>query len=242
MKLPCKVIQDMLPMYYDGVCSQESRELVESHLSECQQCNRIYQDIQYEMHYADLSTEDLKPLKKIANEWKKSKRASLKKGACIALAAVFMLTVALVAVWYFSYAGFYYQMTDKMEPTSNNDQFFTSSDYALEKDGYRYEVWLPILLSDSGFARVMNDDGMVMFLYPGVGGDLEISVVLTHGTNSFIKVWLNPDLTPNYDAHKVPVRTDAEKVLIQNLLVERHNEITAMLEAIYDLWGIQYVH
>ena len=32
MKLPCKVIEDMLPMYYDKVCSQESAALVEEHL------------------------------------------------------------------------------------------------------------------------------------------------------------------------------------------------------------------
>ena len=29
MKLSCKVIEDMLPIYYDGVCSDESATLVE---------------------------------------------------------------------------------------------------------------------------------------------------------------------------------------------------------------------
>ena len=29
MKLSCDVIQDLLPLYHDGVCSKESRKIVE---------------------------------------------------------------------------------------------------------------------------------------------------------------------------------------------------------------------
>lgn len=38
MKNECAVIEDLLPLYADGVCSQESRELVEEHLSRCETC------------------------------------------------------------------------------------------------------------------------------------------------------------------------------------------------------------
>ena len=31
MKLSCSVIQDMIPMYYDKVCSKESAALIEEH-------------------------------------------------------------------------------------------------------------------------------------------------------------------------------------------------------------------
>jgi len=34
MKLSCKVIEDILPMYYDGVCSKESAALDEDQLYE----------------------------------------------------------------------------------------------------------------------------------------------------------------------------------------------------------------
>lgn len=30
--LPCELIQDILPLYHDGVCSEVSRKLVDSHL------------------------------------------------------------------------------------------------------------------------------------------------------------------------------------------------------------------
>lgn len=38
MNLSCKVIEDLLPLYVDGVCSKESAEAVEAHLSQCAAC------------------------------------------------------------------------------------------------------------------------------------------------------------------------------------------------------------
>ena len=42
MKYPCNVIQDLLPLYLDGVCSEESKAIVEQHLSECPACKDYY--------------------------------------------------------------------------------------------------------------------------------------------------------------------------------------------------------
>ena len=38
MKTNCKVIEDLLPLYIDEVCSDESKRLVEEHLKECDAC------------------------------------------------------------------------------------------------------------------------------------------------------------------------------------------------------------
>ena len=42
MKYPCNLIQDLLPLYHDGVCSEESKQAVEQHLSECSVCKDTY--------------------------------------------------------------------------------------------------------------------------------------------------------------------------------------------------------
>ncbi len=42
MKYPCKMIQDLLPLYLDGVCSKESKEAVEQHLQECPDCRQFF--------------------------------------------------------------------------------------------------------------------------------------------------------------------------------------------------------
>ena len=39
MKYDCEVIRDLLPLYQDGVCSENSRLAVEEHLSECPACS-----------------------------------------------------------------------------------------------------------------------------------------------------------------------------------------------------------
>lgn len=38
MKLSCQIVQDLLPLYEDGVCSDESRKAVEAHLTVCEGC------------------------------------------------------------------------------------------------------------------------------------------------------------------------------------------------------------
>ena len=131
-----------------------------------------------------------------------------------------------------------------MERTAKEDQFFTSSDYTAEKNGYRFEVWLPIILSNSGFVRVMDDDGLVMFLYPEAGGSYSFWLYITDQDNESYSVYLKSDMTPDFENHQFPVRSESEKQNITQLLAYQNEEITSMLEEIQVLWGIdlmQYV-
>jgi len=73
MKLSCKVIEDMLPMYYDRVCSEESAALVEEHLKECPNCNQILSELRSDIVTPEKNVDDIKPLKKIQKSYKKMK-------------------------------------------------------------------------------------------------------------------------------------------------------------------------
>lgn len=42
MKNMCEIVQDLLPLYVDGCCTQGSRELVEEHLKECAACKQVF--------------------------------------------------------------------------------------------------------------------------------------------------------------------------------------------------------
>lgn len=46
MKYPCGLIQDLLPLYHDEVCSRESRQAVRWHLEECRECRAFYEKMQ----------------------------------------------------------------------------------------------------------------------------------------------------------------------------------------------------
>ena len=50
MKLSCDVIKDLLPLYHDEVCSEETKKLVEEHLKECESCCVIANKLGMEFH------------------------------------------------------------------------------------------------------------------------------------------------------------------------------------------------
>ncbi len=45
-KYNCDVIQDLLALYHDGVCSEESRTVVEEHLAECERCSEVAKQLE----------------------------------------------------------------------------------------------------------------------------------------------------------------------------------------------------
>ena len=46
MNYPCSVIQDLLPLYIDGVCSEESRKVIDEHLAGCAACRQLLAEMQ----------------------------------------------------------------------------------------------------------------------------------------------------------------------------------------------------
>lgn len=46
MKVDCKIIEDMLPLYLDEVCSIPTKQMVEEHLKECEKCKKLKESMQ----------------------------------------------------------------------------------------------------------------------------------------------------------------------------------------------------
>ena len=81
MKLSCDVIQDLLPLYHDGVCSEESKKLVEEHIETCADCKDVLHGLREEI--APDTVEAAEPLVDIRMKWNRQKRKALLKGALI---------------------------------------------------------------------------------------------------------------------------------------------------------------
>lgn len=69
-KIPCEVIKDLIVLYEDDSCSEESRKLVEAHIKECPDCRKIYEEsmeplpeIQTQTATDDRSSPDEKAMK-----------------------------------------------------------------------------------------------------------------------------------------------------------------------------------
>lgn len=53
MKYPCGIIKDLLPLYIDEVCNEESRQAVTTHLTECETCRKCYEAMKATEGYVD---------------------------------------------------------------------------------------------------------------------------------------------------------------------------------------------
>ena len=45
-KISCHIIQDILPLYVDGIVSEDTKEMVEEHLWECESCRKEAEHMQ----------------------------------------------------------------------------------------------------------------------------------------------------------------------------------------------------
>ena len=85
MKMSCQVIEDLLPLYCDEVCSEESKVLVDEHIDQCEKCKNILAKIMDDTENMQSNINDSAPIKSIRNKWAKSKRQSFIKGTIISL-------------------------------------------------------------------------------------------------------------------------------------------------------------
>ncbi len=95
MKYPCGIIQDLLPLYHDGVCSQESRQIIEAHLEECSDCKQSYLSLGESDALFPVSQEKESELKKAAS-FRAVKQKLLKKQFIAAVAALLLCAAAIM--------------------------------------------------------------------------------------------------------------------------------------------------
>lgn len=45
----CEIVKDLLPSYTDNLTSEESKKFIESHLKECKECNKVYENMKKDL-------------------------------------------------------------------------------------------------------------------------------------------------------------------------------------------------
>ena len=48
-KKECKVVQDLLPNYIEGLTTKETNEFIEEHLKECKECQNVLKNMKDEL-------------------------------------------------------------------------------------------------------------------------------------------------------------------------------------------------
>lgn len=102
MNVSCDIIRDLLPLYHDGVCSEDSKKMVEEHLANCKSCNdelkAMDQELTVDEKYNNLS--DAEAVKNISKRWKNDMLKSALKGVFSTL-----VTMCIVAIVLYVFVG-----------------------------------------------------------------------------------------------------------------------------------------
>ena len=102
-EISCEVIQDMLPLYYDNVCSNDSKRMVEEHLSYCDNCKMELEKIQDEVHIPEKkiieNRNDGNVIKKISTAWKRVRLKAFIKGGLISALLMSIIILGYVGLF-----------------------------------------------------------------------------------------------------------------------------------------------
>lgn len=97
MNLHCDIIQDLLPLYSDGVCSNKSKELVENHLRTCEACRKLLNTTEDTYSNCVLHPNDQKMAEAASIGWKKAKKRYLLTVTTAILIAMAVICVVICA-------------------------------------------------------------------------------------------------------------------------------------------------
>lgn len=90
-KLNCNIIKDLLPSYLEGICSQDTKNIVDEHLLECEKCSRL----KHMLLETELVSEQTE--RSQINYLKKSKQHFIKQGIFLPLILAALVFAGLIS-------------------------------------------------------------------------------------------------------------------------------------------------
>lgn len=168
-EMKCTIIQDILPLYIDGVVSSDTKELVDEHLQRCEKCQKEYESMKQVLY---LPVENKPSLfRNMSKKWRK-KKVMISLGSILATAAILMGT--FLYVFYYEKVIPYSENLIKIE-RQNDDQLvshYFGESYAtlymthpmkLQIDGETKKVsfiYYTKTIADSPTRNLINDEKM----------------------------------------------------------------------------------
>ncbi|MNC30275.1 hypothetical protein D3C75_785550 [compost metagenome] len=150
-RISCDVVQDILPLYHDDVCSAATRELVEEHLVECEDCRSYLEQIKSSFNVPVQAMEqnqlEVNGLQRFKRMWSRAQSAAFVKGLIV--------TASVAGILFLGYWGLFRW---NVIPVASDD--ISISNIRLRPNG---EIAFLIQIKDGyGADRVifnLHDDG-----------------------------------------------------------------------------------
>lgn len=154
MNKQCEIVQDLLPLYVDGACSNASAEMIREHLSTCPGCSELYKQMRSHTNEDILTNERTGVLARHGR--------SVKKKRVLTIAVSVLVTFALLSALYLFVPGF----------TKLGNVYI--ADYSVSEDGSEMTIRVGVAAS-IGYVRevaVYQQHGGKLYLdcYSAFGG------------------------------------------------------------------------
>lgn len=167
MKVSCNVIKDLLPLCIENLTSNDSRELVEEHLSSCSACKEEYDKL---CKKNDINVNDnLQPLIKLKKMLQRKKMFTILFAVMITLACVMIAIGYLTSPQYIPYSE---EVVNVIKENDNNiclrfhdeiDGYDIDKSYTEDGVDYSITIWKTVLgrrLRSEGLSNIIiNPEG-----------------------------------------------------------------------------------
>lgn len=104
MKISCEIIEDLLPLYIDEVCSEESKKMVEDHLCECSACKKKLDEMKKNFLEDETimnNIKEAKPIRNLSEKWNRELFVERIKGifsTLVIVGLVILITYIFVGI------------------------------------------------------------------------------------------------------------------------------------------------
>lgn len=148
-EISCNTIIDLLPLYKEEICSEETKELVEEHLSGCDSCRKLSESLTVAEPVKAEAPSEAEAFRKVG---RKLKRSRLTKVLAVLMCVCIALFGAVNAAWYFLKYRPMKRMCEGMSQIGSGDLRETPngrklSIYVAQDENYFYSVRLPNYLN-----------------------------------------------------------------------------------------------
>ena len=154
IELPCSVITDLLPLYQDGLCSPESKEIIEAHLQTCKNCRALCSELPLPEAEPPAVPDEAEAFRRLH---KKTQRGKLLKFMSICAAVLLTCFLVLNGIWLPVKYIPYKKLCKAFEQNPDSGK---GQQYILESDGFIFHVKMPGYLGfEGGFLSVESAAG-----------------------------------------------------------------------------------